>query len=196
VPRLWNATIESHRQQVREAILESAMALVSERGLLAVTMSQIAADAGISRATLYKYFPDVEAVLLAWHERHVHHHLAALADVPDQHQGPAERLAAVLRAYAQMSYHRARHSTEELGVLLHRGDAVSAAEKELHDLMRDLVADAAAAGTVRDDADPDELAAFCLHALSAASGMTTQEAAERLADVTMDALRPRGATAP
>ena len=39
-------------------------------------MSQIAEQTGIGRATLYKYFPDVEAILLAWHERQVTGHLA------------------------------------------------------------------------------------------------------------------------
>lgn len=34
-----------------------------------MTMSRIAEEIGIGRATLYKYFPDVEAILLAWHER-------------------------------------------------------------------------------------------------------------------------------
>ena len=196
MPRLWNATIEAHRREVREAILESAMALVAERGMLAVTMSQIAEDAGIARATLYKYFPDVEAVLLAWHEQHVHNHLAQLHELQDQHEAPDERLKAVMRGYARMSFHRQRHSTEELGVLLHRGDTVSAAEQELHGLLRELVADALAGGTVRADMDPDELAVFCLHALSAASSAPTQEAADRIADITMDALRPRGHSAP
>jgi AcrR family transcriptional regulator len=42
-------------------------------------MSQIAAEAsGIGRATLYKYFPDVESILRAWHERQVGAHLHQL----------------------------------------------------------------------------------------------------------------------
>jgi AcrR family transcriptional regulator len=71
MPKLWSETIAAHRHTVRETILDATWALVAEHGLLAVTMSQIAEEAGIGRATLYKYFPDVEAILLAWHERHV-----------------------------------------------------------------------------------------------------------------------------
>jgi len=71
VPKLWNETIEEHRREVREAILDTTVALVAEHGLLSVTMSQIAEETGIGRATLYKYFPDVEAILLAWHERQI-----------------------------------------------------------------------------------------------------------------------------
>src|SRR5687767_12640605 len=70
VPKLWNETIEAHRQAVQEAILDTTAALVEEHGLTAVTMSAIAEKTGIGRATLYKYFSDIETVLSAWHERH------------------------------------------------------------------------------------------------------------------------------
>jgi AcrR family transcriptional regulator len=59
--------VETHRQEVREAILDATGSLVQSRGLLAVTMSDIAEATGIGRATLYKYFPDVETILSAWH---------------------------------------------------------------------------------------------------------------------------------
>ncbi|HET7480249.1 MAG TPA: helix-turn-helix domain-containing protein, partial [Rubrobacteraceae bacterium] len=75
MPKLWNETIEAHRRAVHDAILDATAVLVAEHGLLSVTMSRIAEETGIGRATLYKYFPDVEAVLLAWHERHVTGHL-------------------------------------------------------------------------------------------------------------------------
>jgi len=75
MPKLWDETIEAHRRAVRDATLDTAAALVAERGLRAVTMSQIAEETGIGRATLYKYFPDVEAILVAWHERHISAHL-------------------------------------------------------------------------------------------------------------------------
>jgi AcrR family transcriptional regulator len=103
VPRLWNETIEAHRHAVRDATLDTTAALVAEHGLLSVTMSQIAERTGIGRATLYKYFPDVEAILLAWHERQISGHLAQLAEVRDQATDPAGPLYAVLEAYAFIS---------------------------------------------------------------------------------------------
>src|SRR6266705_2400829 len=84
VPKLWNETIESHRREVREAILDTTAALVFERGLRAVTMSQIAEQTGIGRATLYKYFPDVDTILVAWHERLVNAHLEQLVQLRQQ----------------------------------------------------------------------------------------------------------------
>jgi DNA-binding transcriptional regulator YbjK len=64
VPRLWNETIEAHRREVRDAILATTAALVDREGLRSVTMAQVAEKTGIGRATLYKYFPSVEAIPL------------------------------------------------------------------------------------------------------------------------------------
>src|SRR5262245_17985636 len=75
VPRLWNDTIDAHRRAVRDATIDTTAALVAKHGLRAVTMAQIAEETGIGRATLYKYFPDVESILLAWHERQIAAHL-------------------------------------------------------------------------------------------------------------------------
>src|SRR3990172_12780555 len=94
VPKLWNDTIETHRRAVREATLDAAAALVAERGLASVTMSEIAEKTGIGRATLYKYFPDVEAILVAWHERQISGHLEYLAEIRDQTGTASERLPA------------------------------------------------------------------------------------------------------
>src|SRR6266849_6773540 len=71
MPKLWTETIEAHRREVRDAILDTTAALVADQGLRSVTMSHIAEETGIGRATLYKYFSGVEAILLAWHERQV-----------------------------------------------------------------------------------------------------------------------------
>jgi AcrR family transcriptional regulator len=106
MPKLWNETIEVHRRDVHNAIPETTAALVGKHGVRSVTMSRIAEETGIGRATLYKYFPDVEAILRAWHEQQINGHLAYLADVRDQAGDAAKRLEAVLEAYAHI--HRER----------------------------------------------------------------------------------------
>jgi hypothetical protein len=50
VPRLWTQTIETHRREVRDAVVDTTAALVAEHGLLSVRMSQIAEATGIGRA--------------------------------------------------------------------------------------------------------------------------------------------------
>lgn len=187
MPKLWKQTIEAHRREVGDAILDTTVALVAEHGLRSVTMSQIAEQTGIGRATLYKYFPDVEAILLAWHERHVTRHLEQLTELSDQAGNPAQRLEAVLGAYALIQH---RRGADEVAALLHRDEHVAWAGRRLHDLIRGLLTEAAATGDVRNDVAPDELASYCLHALAAAGGLPSEEAVGRLVTVTLAGLRP------
>jgi AcrR family transcriptional regulator len=188
MPKLWNATIEAHRREVRDAILETTARLVAEHGLRSVTMSQIAEETGIGRATLYKYFPDVEAILIAWHDRQVSHHLGHLTALGEQSGDAAERLEAVLEAYALMTYRRP-HGTD-VAALVHRGEHLAEAHGHLSDLIRDLLTDAASASQVRDDTPPDELARYCLHALAAAGGAPSEAAVRRLVRLTLAGLSP------
>jgi len=185
---LWNETIEEHRREVRTAILDATWALVRERGLTAVTMSQIAEETGIGRATLYKYFPDVETILLAWHQRHVAGHLEHLAELRDQPGDARDRLAAVLEAYALIAHHRGHHGPD-LGALLHRGEHVVRTQQQLIDVIKDLLTEVADTGDLRNDVEPDELASYCLHALTAASNLPSEAAVRRLVTVTLSGLR-------
>jgi AcrR family transcriptional regulator len=188
VPKLWNQTIEAHRRAVREATLDATAALVAEHGLASVTMSRIAEETGIGRATLYKYFADVEAILIAWHQRQISRHLQQLAEVRDQAGDAGGRLQAVLEAYALIAH---QHHGTELGAFLHRGEHVARARQQLSDLIRDLLIEGARAGEVRDDVPADELASYCLHALQAGSSLPSKAAVRRLVTVTLAGLRPR-----
>lgn len=187
VPKLWTETIEGHRREVRDAILDTTAALVTTHGLTTLTMSQIAEGAGIGRATLYKYFPGVEAILVAWHERQVTGHLDHLVQVGSRAEGPGERLEAVLEAYATIGY---EHHGTELAAVLHRGEHVARARHQLHEFVRGLLAEGAESGDVRNDVPPDELAGYCLHALAAAGSLPSKAAVHRLVTVTMAGLRP------
>ena len=188
MPKLWDETIQAHRRAVRDATLDTTAALVAEHGLASVTMSQIAEQTGIGRATLYKYFPDVEAILVAWHERQVAEHLHQLAAVRNQAGHAGERLQAVLEAYALIVHH---HHGSELAALLHRGAHVARARQQLRDFVGDLLSEAAASGDVRDDVAPGELASYCLHAVTAASTLPSRAAVRRLVRVILAGLQPR-----
>jgi len=187
VPKLWSETIEAHRRDVGDAILDTTATLVAEHGLRGATMSKIAEQTGIGRATLYKYFPDVEAILVAWHHRHVAAHLEHLAAVRDRAGDPGTRLAAVLEAYALIVHERQRHGAE-LTAFLHRDEHMTGPHHQLHDLIRDVLAEAAASGHIRGGIAPDELATYCLHALAAAGSLPSKAAVRRLVTLTLSGL--------
>jgi AcrR family transcriptional regulator len=183
MPKLWTETVETHRREVREAILDATGELVLSRGLLTVSMSDIAEATGIGRATLYKYFPDVEAILNAWHQRQVEAHLAELADIRDGVGDPATRLQTVLRTYAQICRKRRRHGGDELAAVLHRSPRARKLQRQLLDLISGMVAEVAEAGVVRRDLSADEMAGYCVHALGAAGDSASSAAVDRLVDV-------------
>lgn len=168
--------------------MDATETLVAGHGLASVTMSQIAAEAGIGRATLYKYFPDIEAILIAWHERQVSAHLEQLSHIAGQPGSPGQRLEAALHGYAHMI--RGRPTGTDLSALLHRGEHVAHTRERLTRTITGLLAEAARDGDVRDDVAPAELAAYCMHALGAAAGLRSEAAVRRLVTVTRAGLRP------
>jgi AcrR family transcriptional regulator len=87
----------SRRAEVAaERILDAAGGLFAERGVAAVGMNDIARTAGCSRATLYRYFENREAL----HDAYVHREARGvhrrLAEVIDGITEPRERLLAGL----------------------------------------------------------------------------------------------------
>jgi len=190
MPKLWNETIEAHRLAVRDAVLDTTAELVAENGLRAVTMSKIAEKTGIGRATLYNYFSDLDAILIAWHQRQITSHLGYLAEVRDQVGDAGERLEAVLEAYALISHESHGHHDTELAAFLHRDEQIGRAQQQVRDMIRDLVDEGTETGGLRDDVAPDELASYCLHALTAASSLPSKAAVRRLVTVTLAGLRP------
>ena len=100
-----------------------------------------------------------------------------------------ERFEDLKEAYALISYHREHHGTE-LAALLHRGEHVARAQQQLRDMIRNLLVEATETGHVRDDVAPNELASYCLHALTAASSLPSEAAVRRLVMVALAGLRP------
>ncbi|MFN2528037.1 MAG: TetR/AcrR family transcriptional regulator [Candidatus Baltobacteraceae bacterium] len=186
MPKLWNRTIEAHKREVRDAILETTAGLLADHGVRSLTMSQIAELSGIGRATLYKYFPDVESILVAGHERHVRRHLEELEKLRDSGRSPLECLHAVFTHYALIQYN-AQHT--ELFAQLHRDEHVGHARAHLTNLIHDLLVAGVSSEDVRDDVKPQELAMYCLSALAAAANLSSEAAVRRLVGVTLDGVR-------
>lgn len=185
MPKLWTDTIEAHKQSVHDAVLDAAAALVAESGLSAVSMSAVASTTGIGRATLYKYFPDVETILTAWHERQVARHLGELEAIATRPAEPMARLHAVLDAYLRNAFGSRVHPHG----MPHAAAHVAHAQAHLRGFLAHLIADAAKAGAIRRDIPTDELATYALAALDGAAQVTTKAAMGRLLELTLDGMR-------
>jgi AcrR family transcriptional regulator len=73
---------ERKRQQTRERLTRTAMALFLERGFEATTLDDIAAAADISRRSFFHYFGSKEDVVFAWQEDSTAALIAAVAARP------------------------------------------------------------------------------------------------------------------
>jgi AcrR family transcriptional regulator len=152
-------------------------------------MSRIAARAGVAEVRLYRYFSDLDAVTRAWHDRQIANHLAYLDDVGNEAAAVIQRLDAVFRAYAAIVQQTHQYHTTELGASLHRTEGLVHARRHLHDVIRNLLVEGVKCGEIRDDIAPDELADYCLHALSSAGGHTSTVAIRQLVAATLSRLR-------
>ena len=130
----WSDARASFKEGQRQSIARSALELVMERGSAEVTMSMVAERAGISRQTLYRYFPDLGSVLSASVEglpdadeslrawvsesseprEQLHRAVDALVDASAHGHGPSEELLAALPPEAREGIRAHRQRTVDL----------------------------------------------------------------------------------
>ena len=75
-------TTKAQQLQTRREILRVAVQLITAQGYEATTMKQLARSAGIGDATIYKYFPTKEKLLLEYFELTIADVLGTLAETP------------------------------------------------------------------------------------------------------------------
>ncbi|HEX2009300.1 MAG TPA: TetR/AcrR family transcriptional regulator [Roseateles sp.] len=94
------------RQRRKEArpqeLLGAALELFVEKGFAATRSEEVAARAGVSKGTLYLYYPSKEELFKAVVRENLSSHIAEGMEIAAQHQGSmAELLAIVMREWWQ-----------------------------------------------------------------------------------------------
>ncbi|HEX4816782.1 MAG TPA: TetR/AcrR family transcriptional regulator [Nonomuraea sp.] len=97
MPRISAATIGEHRAQTRDRILRAVSRLSSVQGIDAISLTDVANEAGISRTVLYNYFPDKAALLLAFTEQVTRYFIERYERELPENASPADRLRAFVR---------------------------------------------------------------------------------------------------
>ena len=120
-----------HYDDHRTQILEAAARVFAERGYTAATMNEVAAAAGVSKATLYHYFGDKHDLLAQIAGGHVAWLEALVQEVQAQGLAPREHLRELVARFMH-AYGGARHAhrvlTEDVKFLQPeaRGEVVAA----------------------------------------------------------------------
>jgi AcrR family transcriptional regulator len=142
----------------RERILDAAQRLIAKQGVQRVTLEDVAAEAGVGRATLFRRFPDRGALLLAMldeHERELQDQVLNGPPALGPGAPPARRLMSFAEALFDLTReHRQLLLGSETTAPLARMRTGAYAVWHLH-----LVALLA---ELRQDADPDVLADLIL----------------------------------
>lgn len=98
---------ERNKQQTRLRLLDATRHLFAERGAAGATIEDIADLAGVSRATVFNYFPSKDDLIVALHASHMDALAALIDDLLARPLATAERIVAVFDDFARESR---RHS--------------------------------------------------------------------------------------
>lgn len=116
MPRIRESTIQEHRRQVENAILDAWGNLIEDHGYAEITMAMVAERAGVARNTIYGYFPDKEHLMLAHLEREVRRFIEATTSAVDEAVGAVARLKVVFEHQARYfaTHASSRHEIGEV----------------------------------------------------------------------------------
>jgi len=105
VPKIIGGSLAAHRATTRDRLFGALGRLLRTRPLASITVSDIAAEAGVGRTAVYNHFADRDAILLAYIADQAAQHAArldiALRDGPDD---PAVQLRAYVRAQCLLEH--------------------------------------------------------------------------------------------
>ena len=105
MPKIMGGSLAEHRERTRTALFDALSRLMAARSFDKITLSDVAAHAGVGRTAVYNHFADKEDLLLAFMEhetaRYAEELSAALAGVED----PIDRLRVYVRQQALIKRH-------------------------------------------------------------------------------------------
>ena len=85
-----------------DRIIHATLMLIGERGLGAMTMSQVAATAGIARQTLYNHYRDIDSIVVAAIERHQRDSIDLLDAALELAASPAGKIEQMVRHFVMV----------------------------------------------------------------------------------------------
>lgn len=107
MPKIVGGSLAEHRRQTRTKLFAALSTLMEDRGFDAITLAQIAKNAGIGRTAVYNHFPDKESLLVGFINNETEDYVATLDRELQDVTDPVEQLRTYVRA--QMRLRRVFH---------------------------------------------------------------------------------------
>lgn len=107
MPRVTGGSLRTHRETVTARIFEAVERLLYERGYDAISLADVAEAAGMSRTSMYNYFPDKASLVIAYATFETEQFVAGLDAELRRLSNPVEQIRAYIRQ--QLEYFASRH---------------------------------------------------------------------------------------
>jgi AcrR family transcriptional regulator len=174
----------------RARLLDAARAAFAS-GQAAVTLEQVARDAGVGIGTLYRHFPTREALVEALYRKELAD-LCAGADDLLKDRAPVRALRLWMDRFADYVAAKREMADTLRAVFASGAVTVSQARDELTVAVKAILDAGVADGTLRDDVRPEDVVAMIVGMFTATSIAGGREQLERMFDLLVDAVRRPG----
>jgi AcrR family transcriptional regulator len=171
----------------RARLLDAARAAFAS-GQAAVTLEQVARDAGVGIGTLYRHFPTREALVEALYRKELADLCAGAGDLLKAHP-PERALRLWMDQFADYVTAKREMADALRAVYASGAVSVSQARAELAVAVKAILDAGAADGTLRADVRPDDVVAMVVGIFTATSVAGGREQLERMFDLVVDAVR-------
>lgn len=91
-PRITADNLAEHVERQEQAVFDAAVRLFTERGYENVTLADIAAEVGLARNSLYRYFPGKSEILARWANRELESGIERSSDLLAGDEPPIDRI--------------------------------------------------------------------------------------------------------
>ncbi|PTL85401.1 TetR/AcrR family transcriptional regulator [Vitiosangium sp. GDMCC 1.1324] len=183
-----------HHGDLRRALLDASLALISEEGFGALSLREVARRAGVTHAAPYRHFADKEALLAAVAEEGFRAMAAGMKERMARETTPQGRLSACGVAYVLFAMEHPSHFRVMFGPHFTKPPDLSASDEEedAFDLLMGTITEGQRASVFL-EGDPQALAMTCwslVHGLAsllvdghlASGGVTTGPQVEAMAE--------------
>ncbi|RYJ04643.1 MAG: TetR/AcrR family transcriptional regulator [Actinomycetales bacterium] len=97
MPKIIGSSLEEHRERTRVRVFEALTSLLAQRPFAAISMADLAAEAGVGRTALYNHFRDKDAVVVAFATDETRRYVNRLQHELEGVESPEDRMRTYVR---------------------------------------------------------------------------------------------------